>query len=68
MKLFNNILLLTHDVRDLDVTLARALSLAEENGAWLTILKCSWATPPSGCSSGSAAQSWRSSRPTSSAP
>ena len=39
MKPFKNILLLTHDVKDLDVTLSRAVSLAEEHGAWLTVLK-----------------------------
>ena len=39
MKRFKNILLLTHDVNDLDVTLPRAAALAEDNGAWLTIVK-----------------------------
>ena len=39
MKRFKNILLLTHDVRDLEVTLPRAAALAEDNGAWLTIVK-----------------------------
>ena len=39
MERFKNILLLTPDVRDLDVTLARAVALAEDNGGRLTIVK-----------------------------
>ena len=46
MERFKNILLLTHDVRDLDVTLARAVALAEDNGGSLTIVKVEREIPP----------------------